>query len=159
MPRHLKLTLGQTYIFIDSLYVSDFTEASASTLASRDLTALRRIIFPDTSIPYALFTADTEDFDVARIHYFDSAENTTDNLQQFCSDTGLILVVDTAVFFEVAAKFSYDDLVESLEHQPAWFVRINRWETLVADYAGHLWYFNTSEVDEDLAGGGEFRIA
>ncbi|TGE22270.1 hypothetical protein E5K00_18665 [Hymenobacter aquaticus] len=160
MPRHLKLTVGREYIFIDSLYVSDFAEKPALLLTNPDLRKLRTVIFPypSTGIPYALFTADVEDFDIARIHYFNSDESTADNLLQFCSDTGLILVVDTAVFFEVAAKFNPEVLEDVLEEQPEYLSRAKNWTALVAEYTGALHYFETAEIDKRLAGGGEFRI-
>lgn len=158
MPRCLTLTVGREYIFIDSLYVSNFAEAPESVVAGQDLRDLRQILFPDTKVPYALFRADAAKFDLARISYFNSDEDSSDTLRQFCSDTGLVLVIDTAVFFDVAAEFDLEALEDVLEPQPEYLSRASQWAELVAKYPGALHYFETAEIEAELAGGGEFRI-
>ena len=155
MNKHLPLTPTWEYVFIDSLYTDTFKQADAAVLRDTGLAELRPVLFPYTDDPYALFRADDSAFDLARIRYVDASEGETCALNQFCSDSGLILVVETACFYSFLHAFDAEqfvfDYLESAAESPFW-------TAFLATYAHRFFWFYTAELQEAFAGGGNFQI-
>ena len=77
------------------------------------------------------------------------------DLHHFCSDSGLIVVVETATFLSFLAVFDstgfYFECVEGSTGRADW-------EAALAPFARRFYWFFTAEVDQAVAGGGSFRI-
>lgn len=155
MDKHLPLTPTREYVFIDSLYTDTFKQADSTMLRDTGLAELRPVLFPYTDDPYALFRADAPAFDLARIRYVDASEGETGALNQFCSDSGLILVVEAPCFYSFLHTFDSEqfvfDYLESSAVSPFWMA-------FMATYAHRFFWFYTAEVHEEFAGGGNFQI-
>jgi hypothetical protein len=155
MPKTLALRPNQDYIFIDAIYTDNFQRADERGLRHTGLAELQPLLFPYTDDPYALFRADAPVFDLARIQYEDDAEGAPAGLHHFCSDSGLILVVEVGVWWDFLGAFDAEKFVfDYLENPTTRF----RWDPFMARFANHFQWFYTAEVHEDFAGGGSFRI-
>jgi len=157
MSKNIPLIPGKKYVFIDALYVDDFKSIDPSILSSTSLAELRKIVFPYTGDPYSLIESNTNEFDLSRIKYFPDPEAEGHELNQFCSDTGVILVVEEGVFLSVVQDFD-SDVSEALEDHIEKPTISNKWTNLTDKYKDKLFYFSTVEIDEDYAGGGNFQI-
>ena len=154
MHQGIPLVPDTTYVFIDALYIKEFKNVEDSVLESTSLTDWRALVFPYCGDPYAVFTADTPYFDLARIIYFSEPEATAYGLQQFCSDTGMILLIAEAIFLSVVAEFDIEALIDSIEEM----AEHTSWTALREKYPSQLFYFTTAEIDLAYAGGGSFLI-
>jgi len=154
MTKKLPLTIGNKYIFIDSIYVNDFTQAESTLLLNTSLADLRPILFPYSTDPYAIFQSDTSQFDLSRIDYLFDEEGTSCEINQFCSDSGVILVIDEQSFLAVVKEFDSDKLYDYLMNpsDQSW------WATFLKKYESRLFWFYTSDIKEEFGGGGNFQI-
>lgn len=154
MTKQLLLLPNREYIFIDSLYTDTFKEAPAVLQRGTALVELREALFPYTDDPFALFRAESSAFDLARIRGVAEAEE-RQGLDHFCSDSGLILVVETAAFPAFLDVFDssgfYFDYIESATGNA-------HWEAVLAPFATRFSWFFTAEINEAFAGGGSFQI-
>jgi hypothetical protein len=157
MNKYIPLVPGKKYVFIDALYVDDFKNIDPSILLNTNLVELRKIVFPYTGDPYSLIESDISKFDLSRIKYFPDPEAEGDELNQFCSDTGVILIVEDEVFLSVIQDFD-SNVSDALEDHIEKPTTSNKWTELTDKYRDKLFYFSTVEIDEDYAGGGNFQI-
>ncbi|WP_400193750.1 hypothetical protein [Hymenobacter sp. B81] len=146
------LVPGTTYVFIDALNTDDFCSLPRDEWRSENLLAARAKVFPYCDDPYALFQADHRVFELARIVH--SATATPDDLHEFCSDSGLMLVIETAQFFEFIGQTDFDTLADLIEDNDT----LSQWPEPLQRYTGKAYLFRTSEIAEHFAGGGNFRI-
>lgn len=153
MPKQLPLTLGREYIFIDAAYTDDFKRAPAAR--GTGLPALRSQLFPYTDDAYALFRADAPAFELTRIRRAEDANGAPAGLPHFCSDSGLVLVVDVEAWWAFLAAFDAEHFVFDYLENPA--TRF-KWDAFMTQFSPHFQWFYTAEADEQFAGGGSFQI-
>jgi hypothetical protein len=154
MMHCLPLAFGKKYVFIDALCIEAFRQVDASLLQNTSLLALRAVLFPYMGDPYAVIESTRQDFDLSRITYFSDPDATSQEPNQFCSDTGDILVVDEDIFVAVTREFDQDAFIDWLEDPTL----RNHWARLLDQYPQQLFCFTTGEIKEAYAGGGNFQI-
>ncbi|OGX85626.1 hypothetical protein [Hymenobacter glacialis] len=150
----IRLAPGKEYLFIDALYLEEFKARPDSSLLHHELVALRHIVFPDAINPYAVVTAEHEGFDLSSIQPIGSEAAAADNVRQFCSDTGLVLIIAVDIFSSVVAELDFEELADLAEDHDV----VTCWPESLEKYNTQLYLFNTSQVNESCAGSGNFQI-
>jgi hypothetical protein len=154
MTKTLPLTIGSNYVFIDTIYIDNFKKAEHDLLISTSLFDLRAVLFPYAGDPYAIFKADRSEFDLSRIRYIYDDEGESCEINQFCSDSGAILVVDEQSFLSVVRDFEDDAFYHHMMNPSI----PNQWTILLDNYENKLFWFYTSEIKDEFGGGGNFEI-
>ncbi|WP_345221756.1 hypothetical protein [Hymenobacter koreensis] len=135
------------------LYIDDFEGLTAADLTKNNLAGLRAEVFPYAGNPYAIFKSDTNQFYLSRIAYVPSAQATSDNLHEFCSDSGLILAINAERLFDLVSRANAEILFDLAGEDG-----MENWPKPLEDFNGQAHLFYTSEINSGFAGGGSFRI-
>lgn len=104
----VKLTVGDEYIVIDALYISDIQQ-ELNDLNKEDLyNEIRNKIFKYTDTPFAVYKATSEDFYLAKMKKIDVDEvEATDVLS---TDSAVIIFLNKRIFLDFVVKFDYYEL-------------------------------------------------
>ncbi len=141
------------YLFIDTLYVNDFTNYPTS-ITQDNIVRLRGELFPDAYDPFAIIDINTSEFVLDNIQYLEFEQTNTLDLNQFCSDSGMILVIKLNVFDSFRKDFNADKFIESINNPHLY----DYWINVQNEYKGNINFFYTSDISPDFAGGGNFII-
>jgi hypothetical protein len=151
------LNLAKKYIAIDGLYVNHIRNGMASLEGNTTLPRVREIIFPYTETPFAEFWPKKKSFNIDDIKAIpsDSVEGVV--MDVFSTDTGLILLINETIFFEVISVFDYNVVVDTDQG----LVNSEYWESIQSKFQfGDLALIVSPGMDEgvDFEGSGTYRI-
>lgn len=149
---------NSVYVFIDYIYINEILECIFSDEDKSDLSYTLKNIrskkFKYSYNPYALFKSNSTLFALEKIRAIEPVDIDSENLNQFCSDSGLIVVVEVECFLSFINDFDDEKFFESIEG----LGYADYWPKIKAKYPDKVYYFYTSDVDPESAGGGNFQI-
>lgn len=149
---HLKLDVGKTYLVIDSLYVNDIRDAFFNKyIEEYDYNEIRRIVFPYVATPFTFYNSGTPIFDVQQIEPATQSLNTG---RCFSVDSGLLIFINTEIFFNLLPLFDFEELVETNNG----LINISYWKKLTSNFKEIDLALVLASSDMTFSGSGVYHI-
>ncbi len=131
----IDVKVDQEYLVIDALYLKEIQAKGIETNGDNFLKIIKEQVFvyPYSEFCFAVTSFSRPTFEVRQIKKY--AENETnhkiDKERIFCSDTGLLLIINLDIAVSLISKINYDELVNG-----DWDTDINihYWRTVAAPF-------------------------
>ncbi|MBD2767447.1 hypothetical protein IC235_06030 [Hymenobacter sp. BT664] len=148
----LALKVNEDYMFIDLAYIEDFPLKS-SMYANCDWLKIREELFPYSYNPFAIVRPTSSSYNLSKITCIGGGEIVPNDLSQFCSDSGLIMVIPLNKVMQFAGSVDEIRFINYLQNPHLEDYVPN----FLGQYNDEIKYFFTSDIN-DLFGGGFFQI-
>ena len=107
---------GKSYFIIDALYLNDVKDELAGVDIDNLETYMKEKIFPYTETPFAVISLNNSGEERRRIEIKKIKKVEYDDIDSRCfsTDTGLVVMIERSIFFNLLRHFDYNKLVGGL---------------------------------------------